>query len=83
MRCRVSGAEPATQPEGVAGPASRERAACSALVDALRRPHLTTVSAFLHWSTSHGPGAWYRAMCTVIGGETGADVLIMSGGGAW
>lgn len=59
-------------------PASREGAAFSALMAALRRPHITTVIVPAeHFARLHG---MYRAMCTAIAVETAADVLIMSGG---
>lgn len=63
--------------EQVDVPASREGAAFRALVDALRRPHLNTaiIPTPLHFSRF---GGMYRAMCTVIAVETGADVLIVS-----
>ncbi|MGH3751865.1 MAG: hypothetical protein ACRDRP_04055 [Pseudonocardiaceae bacterium] len=59
---------------------SREGAAFRALVEALRRPHLHTVIIPTQWHFSRFYGM-YRAMCAVIGMETGADVLIMSGMG--
>lgn len=61
--------------------ASREGAAFNALVEALRRPHITTVIIPAeHFSRLRG---MYRAMCTAIAVETGADIVIMSqhGGG--
>jgi hypothetical protein len=63
------------------GVSSREGAAFSALVEALRRPHINTVIIPTpeHFSWF---GGMYRAMRTAIDVETGADVLIMSGGGA-
>lgn len=55
---------------------SREGAAFSALVEALRRPHINTVIISAeHFSRFKG---MHQAMLTVIGMETGADVLIMS-----
>jgi hypothetical protein len=63
---------------------SRVGAAFRALVEALRRPHITTVIIPTpeHFSWF---GGIYRARCAVIEVGTGADVLIMSsmGGGAW
>jgi hypothetical protein len=56
---------------------SREGAAFSVLVEALRRPHLHTVIIPTpeHFSRF---GGMYRAMRTVIEVETGGDVLVMS-----
>ncbi|MGH3924479.1 MAG: hypothetical protein ACRDTT_16735 [Pseudonocardiaceae bacterium] len=56
---------------------SRAMAAFRALVEALRRPHSNTmiIPAPEHFSRF---GGMYRAMCTAIDVETGADVLIMS-----
>lgn len=61
--------------------ASREGAAFRALAEALRRPHVNTVIIPMpeHFSRF---GGMYRAMCTAIAVETGADIVIMSGGGA-
>ena len=63
---------------------SRQGAAFDALIEALRRPH---IHAVLIPSPQHFSrfGGMYRAMCTVIDIETGADILIMrsrSGGDA-
>jgi hypothetical protein len=59
-------------------PASREGAAFSALMAALRRPHITTVIVPAeHFARLHG---MYRAMCTAIAVETCADLLIVAGG---
>jgi hypothetical protein len=59
-------------------PASRAGAAFSALVEALRRPHITTVIIPAeHFARLAG---LHRAMCTAIAVQTGADVLIMSAG---
>lgn len=67
-----------TEPADV--PASREGAAFSALVEALRRPHINAVIIPTpeHFSRF---GGMYRAMYAVIGMEISADVLIMSGMG--
>jgi hypothetical protein len=56
---------------------SREGAAFSALVEALRRPH---IHAVVIPSTGHFSrfGGMYEAMRTMIKTETGADVLVMS-----
>jgi hypothetical protein len=64
-------------------PASHDGAAFRALVEVLRRPHIRTVIIPTpeHFSRF---GGMYRAMCTAIAVETGADIVIMSerGGGA-
>jgi hypothetical protein len=59
---------------------SREGTAFRALIEALRRPHITTVIIPTpeHFSRF---GGMYRAMCALINVETGADVLIMSNKG--
>jgi hypothetical protein len=59
------------------GAFSRERAAFSAMVKALRRPHIQAVviPSLGHFSRF---GGMYRAMRTVIETETGAEVLVMS-----
>jgi len=56
---------------------SREGAAFSALVEALRRPHIhaVVIPSPGHFSRF---GGMYRAMRTGIETETGADVLVMS-----
>jgi hypothetical protein len=63
---------------------SREGAAFSAMVKALRRPHIhaVVIPSPGHFSRFDG---MYRAMCTVIETATGADVLVMSArsGGAY
>jgi hypothetical protein len=63
---------------------SREGAAFSAMVKALRRPHIhaVVIPSRGHFSRFDG---MYRGMCTVIETETGADVLVMSdrSGGAY
>jgi hypothetical protein len=58
---------------------SREGAAFRALVEVLRRSHISTViiPTPKHFSRF---GGMYRAMCAVIDMETGADVLIMAEG---
>jgi hypothetical protein len=55
---------------------SREGAAFSALVEALRRPHIhaVVIPSPGHFSRF---GGMYQAMRTVIETETGADVLVM------
>lgn len=62
---------------------SRAGAAFSALVEALRRPHIHTLIIPTHEHFSRF-GNMYRAMRTVIDIETCADAMIMSnkGGGA-
>jgi hypothetical protein len=58
-------------------PASREGAVFRVLVEALRRPHITTmIIPAEHFSRFKG---MYRAMCTAIATETTADIVIMSG----
>lgn len=59
---------------------SREGAAFRALVEALRRPHITTVIIPAEQFSRFG--GMSRAMCTAIAVETGDDLLIMSGRGA-
>ena len=56
---------------------SREGAVFSALVEALRRPHIhaAVIPSLGHFSRF---GVMYRAMRTVIETETGADVLVRS-----
>jgi hypothetical protein len=56
---------------------SHEGAAFSALVEALRRPHIhaVVIPSPGHFSRF---GGMYHAMRTVIETETGADVLVMS-----
>jgi hypothetical protein len=56
---------------------SREGAAFSALLEALRRPHIhaVVIPSPGHFSRF---GGMYLAMCTVIQMETGADVLVIS-----
>jgi hypothetical protein len=56
---------------------SHQGAAFSALVEALRRPH---IHAVVFPSAGHFSrfGGRYRAMCAVIETETGTDVLVMS-----
>jgi hypothetical protein len=56
---------------------SREGAAFSTLVEALRRPHIHTVviPSAGHFSRF---GGIYRVMRTLIETETGADVLVVS-----
>jgi hypothetical protein len=56
---------------------SREGAAFSALLEALRRPHIhaVVIPSPEHFSRF---GGMYQAMRTVIQMETGADVLVMS-----
>lgn len=70
--------------DSVGVPASREGVVFSALVEALRRPHIqaVVVPGREHFSRFAG---LFRAMCTVIEVETRADVLVMShhGGGVW
>jgi hypothetical protein len=58
---------------------SREGAAFDALVEALRRPHIhaVVIPSPEHFSRF---GGMYRAMRTVIGAETSADVLVVSNG---
>lgn len=58
------------------GASSREGAAFRALVEALRRPHITnvTIASPKHFSRF----GLYRAMRTLIETETGAHVLVVS-----
>jgi hypothetical protein len=65
--------------EPVSVPASREGTAFSALVEALRRPHISTVIIPAeHYIRLRGI---HRATCTAIAVETCAALLIMSDGG--
>lgn len=57
--------------------APRAGAAFSVLVEALRRPHIYIVITPAPEHSSRF-GGMYRAMCTALAVETGADVLIMS-----
>jgi hypothetical protein len=73
-RCSLALTDIYTEQPGVS---SREGAAFSALVEALRRPHIHAViiASPGHFSRF---GGMYQAMRTVIQMETGADVLVMS-----
>jgi hypothetical protein len=73
-RCGLALADVYTEQPDVS---SREGAAFSALIEALRRPHIhaVVIPSPGHFSRF---GGMYRAMRTVIETETGADVLVMS-----